>query len=174
MEYHDQPLQFINNHYFHSKTEGDDHYDNIEQILRFLAIVKPSILQAMLFLSVIYIIPKLTEILQKLSKIDITDTSTEPLEDNMSAASMSSVINMQRTSKIKNYEAITMEVSNDHGDEIDQDLPSTQWKLSIISTFLVNLFIAGFLSVLNILCMKRLQQYGSEVLMNPSEGNILL
>ena len=29
MEYHDQPLQYINRYYFRAKTEGDDHYDVI-------------------------------------------------------------------------------------------------------------------------------------------------
>ena len=33
MEYHDQPLQYINRNYFHTKTKGDDHYDVIFNII---------------------------------------------------------------------------------------------------------------------------------------------
>ena len=84
---------------------------------------------------------------------------------------MFSVNNSQNPS---NYETITLEVSNDHGNEIDQDSPSKQWiKLYIISTFLVNICIAVVLSVLNILCMNRLLQYGNEVLTNLQGRNVL-
>ena len=79
MEYPDQPLQFISKHYFHSKTEGDDNYDTISLIFRLLFGIKPTLFNAMVLLSSIYIIPKVTEILQKLSQRNIAEK--EKFED---------------------------------------------------------------------------------------------
>ena len=64
-------FKFISNHYFHLKTEGDYNYHIIVQIIRNLSIIEVSLVYAMLLLSIIYIIPKSYEILQKRSKFDL-------------------------------------------------------------------------------------------------------
>lgn len=83
-EYDGESLQFINTHYFHSKTEGDKHYDAIVRIFYYLCVIKPSIMNAMICLSIMYLIPKCILILQKLSSLQAKETEkflTEFLKD---------------------------------------------------------------------------------------------
>ena len=71
--YHDQPLHFINSIYFHAKTAGDRHYKTVAYILLLLVFVKFSLLILMIYLSILYIIQKVANILQKFSKIHNTE-----------------------------------------------------------------------------------------------------
>ena len=73
-DYHDQPLQFINTIYFHTKTEGDRHYDTVVKIWVLVVSLKISLLFLMAYLSFHYIISTFAKIMQKLTRIHTTVT----------------------------------------------------------------------------------------------------
>ena len=81
-DYHDQPLQFINTIYFHTKTEGDRHYDTVVTIWILVVALKISLLFLMACLSFHYIISTSAKIMQKLKRIHtkVTDSFLSDLE----------------------------------------------------------------------------------------------
>ena len=70
MEYHDQPLQYVNRYYFHTKTEDDEHYAAISTIMLLLAFIPLSLFMAFFMITIIYIPPILAGLLKKLSKVE--------------------------------------------------------------------------------------------------------
>ena len=67
--YHDQPLQFINTVYFHTKTEGDRHYDTVVTIWILVVVLKITLLFLMGYMSFHHIISTSAKIMQKLARI---------------------------------------------------------------------------------------------------------
>ena len=65
MKYHDQPLQYINRYYFHTKTGSDDQYVIILTIICLIGFVPFALWFAVSMLSVVYIYPKVTTLLIK-------------------------------------------------------------------------------------------------------------
>ena len=66
MEYHDQPLQFINRYYFHAKTKGDEHYDLVYNIITLLGFLPFALWIVFMVLCDIYIYPKINSFLESL------------------------------------------------------------------------------------------------------------
>ena len=193
MEFHDQHLQFISTHYFHSKTEGDHNYDTIAQIFWLLFGIKLTLFYAMLYLSLIYIIPKLTVILESLSKLDITEEEkfegitekdksqieSKPTVEECITVTLFSVNHEQEhrfdasnETKVHETELLPNSANTkDLGkfyikvsDKKNRKHPKKQWKLHIISTFFVSVCITIGLFIISIFSMSRLRQYGNEVL----------
>ena len=75
-DYHDQPLQFINTVYFHTKTESDKHYDTVVTIWILVVFLKISLLFLMIYLSFHHIISTSAKIMQKLARIHTTETDS--------------------------------------------------------------------------------------------------
>ena len=48
--------------------------DTIVEVFRYLLVIEPSLMNAMICFSIIYIIPKCTELLEKLSKVKVLET----------------------------------------------------------------------------------------------------
>ena len=67
MEYHDQPLQYINRYYFQTKTEGDDHYDVIYNIMLFMGALPFGLWIGFIMFAVIFVFPQISTLLIKLS-----------------------------------------------------------------------------------------------------------
>ena len=67
MEYHDQPLQYINRYYFRTQTEGDDHYDVIYIIMNLMGALPLGLWIGFIMLAVIFIFPQISTLLIKLS-----------------------------------------------------------------------------------------------------------
>ena len=66
MEYHDQPLQFINKYYFHAKTKGDEHYDLVYNIITLLGFLPFPLWIVFIVLCDIYVYPKINSFLEAL------------------------------------------------------------------------------------------------------------
>lgn len=74
MEYDKESLQYINKHYFHAKSEEDINYNTIVGIFTYLLVIEPSLLNAMICFSIIFIVPKCTTMLEMLSKVKVLET----------------------------------------------------------------------------------------------------
>ena len=57
MEYHDQLLQYINRYYFRTKTEGDDHYDVIYDIMSLMGALPLGLGTGFIMLAIIFVVP---------------------------------------------------------------------------------------------------------------------
>ena len=56
MEYHDQPLQYINRYYFQIKIEEDEHYDTISIIMNMMAVLPLAIFFTFFLVAIRYIL----------------------------------------------------------------------------------------------------------------------
>ena len=77
MEYHDQPLQYINRYYFHIKIEEDDHYDTIYNIMAMMASLPLSIFLAFFMVAIRYVLPTIAALLMKLSKAQLKEVESD-------------------------------------------------------------------------------------------------
>ena len=66
MEYHDQPLHYINRYYFRTKTEGDDHYDVIYTILFLMGALPVGLWIGFMMLAIIFVAPQVSTLLLNL------------------------------------------------------------------------------------------------------------
>ena len=68
---------------------------------------------------------------------------------------------VQKVSEMKDLGKFNIKKNSDKNNRKD---PKKQWKLYIISTFFVSVWITIGFFIINIFCMSRLRQYGNEVL----------
>ena len=73
MEYHDQPMQFISNHFFQVKSKSDTKYRIIVWMMRALTYLPTTLMPLISFLVMNYIYPKITCYVKQYSEIDDKD-----------------------------------------------------------------------------------------------------
>jgi len=73
MEYHDQPMQFISNHYFKVKSKDDSKYKPIVRIIKALTYLPLTLMPLISFLTIIYVYPRISCYVKQYSKIDEKD-----------------------------------------------------------------------------------------------------
>ena len=74
MAYSDEAVQYVNRYYFRTKTEGDDHYGVIVNIMYLMGTLPFALWTGLIILS-IFMFHKVNDLLQKLSSTEITKDS---------------------------------------------------------------------------------------------------
>ena len=73
MEYHDQPLQFISNHFFQVKSKGDAKYKIIVCMIKALTYLPLTLMPIISCLTIIYICPWISWHLNQYSEVNEKD-----------------------------------------------------------------------------------------------------
>ena len=189
MEYHDQSLQFINNYYFHLKTEEDEHYKIIKIIFEGMGYFNLVLFAAALFLSFAYFLPKINIIIQKLLKIQIyqlmlkkyysNKSSNNDNSSNGNSNNKNSNAKSKKRKKSKNSTHVSVEIDSIENEKKEMEsrinekykmeLPNytqngkCQQNVYILSIFLTSALINLFLFAFHVISSIIMLQYVSEV-----------
>ena len=194
MQYDGQSLQHISRYYFHAKTEGGKNYDTIETILILLIVTKWTVLQASLFISLVYVFNKIVVILHKMSKMEFTESDkllTELLKEKNekfnATIRMLSIIEKEEHKYDVEQKVYSIQLPPDSPilqtlnmiDNIKQlsdteddkkhfliEAMQKQWRLYLISVIIINILVHVALVIFHILSIVQLIHYGVEVLTN--------
>ena len=187
MEYHDQPLQFINNYYFHSKTESDEHYNTVLKIFEEMSYLNFMLFAATLFLSVAYFLPKINIIMQKLLKTQIhqlelkiqiqqrkecyNNNSSNSNDDSSNGNSSNKNSSKRKGKKVKSPNEVALELGStgeDKHKKMESRINHTQdgkyqQNVYILSIFVTSACINLLLLVFHIVSYIEIFHYFSEV-----------
>ena len=181
MEYHDQPLQYINRNYFHTKTKGDDHYDVIFNIITLMGFLPLALWIGFIVLAVYYIFPEIRSLLIKLSlaRFEILmkklnkaeDKDIQVAEDDESKNNKQEVYVVELKSDVHEGELSEMVRNNrvyvrrvkNEDNKYRIDLSASR-KVDEIPLLCFSIFLNGALLAFHILSAVDIIQYGNDVL----------
>ena len=190
MEYHDQPLQYINRYYLRTKTE-DDHYDTIYNIMAMMAVLPLAIFFAFFSIAIRYILPMIAALLMKLSKAKLKEVESDmeqfinPQSKNIHVTTIlendQQKVYLIQISKSSDNEEIIADMAKKNTEYVQQilkessnednlyiiNLPGnihSKWKVSEISIFILSIIINGALFAFHIVSAIELIKYGNTIL----------
>ena len=84
MDYHDQPLQYINRYYFRIKTNDDENYNIIFTIMIFMLAIQIAISFGVTVVAIRNIFPIIVRLLMKFSSIKFNEDEIKNLIEKLS------------------------------------------------------------------------------------------
>ena len=151
MEYHDQPLEYINRCYFHIKTAEDEHYDIIQTIMSMMAVLPISIFWAFFIIAIRYILPMITALLIKLSKTKLKEVKSEMEQFKQSQSQNLNVRTILESDQQEVY-LIKVLICSDNAEKIaDMENKNTEYAQQILkeSSNEYNFYIINLLGIIH-------------------------
>ena len=135
MEYHDQPLQFISNHYFQIKDKDDEMYNAVKEIMRILPVLSLSMMILIGCLTIKHVYPVILYYVEQYPKVN-----KEKLKQSVSSVNT-------------NHQMLKL-----------VQLNNKQKKYYLLSLFFTSCVVTALLVTLHVVSITKFVAYGNEVL----------
>ena len=192
MEYHDQPLQYINRYYFRTKTEGDDHYDVIYNIMSFMGALPLGLWIGFTMLAIAFVVPQVSTLLMKLSLAQLKEVELDIKKLNK-AENKDVQVKKRTEGENKNcvylvelkstvYEQELLKMTRTNGAYVRKvkgeckkytiDLSaSNKWKIDRIPLLILSISLNIALFAFHILSAVEIIKYGNDVLQSHQDSS---
>ena len=196
MEY-DQSLQYINRHYFRTKTKGDEHYDIIFNIITLMGFMPLALWIVFIVLSVGYIYPKIKLLLPRLKEVEVLMKKLKKAEDkdievkkvpvddenendnrDVYLVELKSDVYKSELSEIARTNGayvrkVNIKAKNEDNKYMIDLSASSKWKVEEIPLLCLSIFLNGTLFAFHILSALDLIKYGNDVLLSDQDLNVV-